>query len=447
MTLGTHAPELPHTQLPVRQASGAVQAFPSEHVFVSSFVNTQPETGLQESSVHGLASMQLSAGPPTQVPPAHVSDVVQAFPSLQDAVLFVLTQPVDVLHESFVHTLPSLQLGAGPPTQIPPLHVSTVVQAFPSLHDAVLFALTQPVDVLHESFVQTLPSLQLGAGPPTQVPPAHVSAVVQAFPSLHDAVLFVLTQPVDVLHESFVQTLPSLQLGAGPPTQMPPLHVSAVVQAFPSLHDAVLFALTQPVDVLHESFVQTLPSLQLGAGPPTQMPPLHASARRAGVPVAARRRVVRVDTARRRVARVVRAHVAVVAVGRRAADAGAAAARVCRRARVPVVARRRVVRVDAARRRVARVVRADVAVVAVGRRSADTDAAAARIRGRAGIPVAAGNRVVRVDTARRRVARVVRAHVAVVAVRAPRRRRTGRRCTCPPSCRRCRRCRTPCCSC
>ena len=147
------------------------------------------------------------------------------------------------------------------------------MQAFPSLHDAVLFVLTQPVDVLHESFVQTLLSLQLGAGPPTQRPPAHVSAVVQALPSLHDAVLFVLTQPVAGLHESFVQALLSLQLSAGPPTQVPPLHVSPVVQAFPSLQGSVLFALTQPVAGLHESFVHALPSLQLGAGPPTQMPP------------------------------------------------------------------------------------------------------------------------------------------------------------------------------
>ena len=315
-----------------------------------------------------MPSLQFSAGPPTQVPPLHVSAVVQALPSLQDAVLFVLTQPVDGLHESFVQTLPSLQLGAGPPTQVPPAQVSAVVQAFPSLHDAVLFAWTQPVaglhessvqtllslqferraadadaaarrrrpscrrcrrcrtpccsrgrspvaglhessvqtlpslqferraadagaaartcrpwctrcrrctdavlfvwtqpvDGLHESFVQTLPSLQFSAGPPTQVPPLHVSAVVQALPSLQDAVLFVLTQPVAGLHESSVQTLPSLQFGAGPPTQVPPAQVSAVVQALPSLQDAVLFAWTQPVAGLHESFVQTLPSLQFG---------------------------------------------------------------------------------------------------------------------------------------------------------------------------------------
>ena len=232
---------------------------------------------MQESSEHGLPSLQLSAGPPTQAPPLHASGVVHAFPSLHGAVLFVLTQPVDVLHESFVQTLPSLQLGAGPPTHVPPLHVSAVVHAFPSLQDTVLFALTHPVDVLHESFVQTLLSLQLSAGPPTQVPSLHASGVVQAFPSLQEAVLFALTQPVDVLHESFVQTLPSLQLGAGPGTHRPPLHASGVVHAFPSLHGAVLFVLTQPVDVLQESFVHTLPSLQSSAGPATQIPALHVS--------------------------------------------------------------------------------------------------------------------------------------------------------------------------
>jgi hypothetical protein len=37
---------------------------------------------------------------------------------------------------------------------------------------------------LHESVVQTLPSLQFGAGPPVQVPLTHVSLVVHALPSL-----------------------------------------------------------------------------------------------------------------------------------------------------------------------------------------------------------------------------------------------------------------------
>ena len=90
------------------------------------------------------------------------------------------------------------------------------------------------------SFVQTFPSLHVGAGPPTHEPPEHVSFVVHAFPSLHDVALFVYTHPVAVLQLSVVQTLPSLQTRAGPP-HVPPEHVSGVVQAFPSLHESVLF--------------------------------------------------------------------------------------------------------------------------------------------------------------------------------------------------------------
>jgi hypothetical protein len=132
-------------------------------------------------------------------------------------------------------------LGAAPPTHAPPLHVSVVVQAFPSLHGAVLLVCVQPVAGLQPSVVQTLPSSQLGAAPPTQVPPEHVSLVVQALPSLHGAVLLVCVQPVIGLHASSVQTLPSSQFGAAPPTQTPPAQVSPVVQALPSLHGAVLF--------------------------------------------------------------------------------------------------------------------------------------------------------------------------------------------------------------
>jgi hypothetical protein len=43
------------------------------------------------------------------------------------------------LQLSLVHTLPSLQTRAAPPTHVPPEQVSLVVQAFPSSHDDVLF--------------------------------------------------------------------------------------------------------------------------------------------------------------------------------------------------------------------------------------------------------------------------------------------------------------------
>jgi hypothetical protein len=148
----------------------------------------------QESSVQTFASLQLSGGPDTQTPPEQVSFVVQTLPSLHGPVLFTWTQPVDGLHESSVQTLPSSQWSGFPPTQAPPEHISLVVQAFPSLHGLVLLACTQPLAGLHESSVQTLLSLQFSGEPPTHEPPEHVSLLVQASPSSHGLLLFVYTQ-------------------------------------------------------------------------------------------------------------------------------------------------------------------------------------------------------------------------------------------------------------
>jgi len=92
----------------------------------------------------------------------------------------------------------------------------------PSLQGAVLSLCTHPVAGLQESSVQTSLSLQLGGGPPWQLPPAQVSLVVQALPSSQGAVLLVFTQPVAWLQVSVVQTLLSLQSGGGPPAQLPP---------------------------------------------------------------------------------------------------------------------------------------------------------------------------------------------------------------------------------
>jgi hypothetical protein len=164
---------------------------------------------------------------------------VQGFPSSQ-AAASPWTQPVAGSHESSVQALPSSQLGAAPPTQAPPEHVSPVVQAFPSSQVAALSVWTQPVAGLQESSVQALASSQSVAPPPTQLPAAQASPVVQGFPSSHDAVLFVWTQPVAGLHESSVQTLPSLQLGAGPLTHAPPMQTSPTVHKLPSSQAAVL---------------------------------------------------------------------------------------------------------------------------------------------------------------------------------------------------------------
>ena|SRR5436309_2689097 len=99
-----------------------------------------------------LLSLQSRAGPPAQAPPPQVSLVVQALPSSQEAVLFACTHPLVGLHESSVQTLLSLQLGAVPPTQLPFTQVSFVVQALLSLHDvpSVAFGFEQtPVAVSH----------------------------------------------------------------------------------------------------------------------------------------------------------------------------------------------------------------------------------------------------------------------------------------------------------
>ena len=264
-------------QLPRLHRSLAVQALPSSHE-AALLAWTQPLAVSQLSLVQTLPSLQLGAAPPTQVPPAQVSAVVQALPSSHEAALLACTQPLAVSQLSLVQTLPSLQLGAAPPTQVPPAQASAVVHALPSSHETALLACMQPLAVLQLSLVQMLPSLQLGAAPPTQVPPAQVSAVVQALPSSHETALLACMQPLAVLQLSLVQTLPSLQLGAAPPTQVPPAQVSAVVHALPSSHETALLAWTQPVAVLQLSLVQTLPSLQLGAAPPTQVPPAQVSA-------------------------------------------------------------------------------------------------------------------------------------------------------------------------
>jgi hypothetical protein len=96
---------------------------------------------------------------------------------------------------------------------------------------------------LHESVVQGLPSSQFVVLP-WQTPALQRSLVVQVFPSLHAAVLFVYPQPVSLLHESLVQMFPSLQFNGAPPTHLPALlQVSFVEHVLPSSHAAPVFGL------------------------------------------------------------------------------------------------------------------------------------------------------------------------------------------------------------
>src|SRR2546427_144718 len=141
-----------------------------------------------------------------------MSPVVQALLSLQGLLLSLWKQPEAGLQLSSVQGLPSSQLGAGPPTQLPPPQASPVVQALPSSQGRVLLLWKQPEAGLQPSSVQGLPSLQLAGGPPTQTPAPHVSPTVQALPSSQDRELLVWMHcPVSGLHGPVVHTWLAVQ--------------------------------------------------------------------------------------------------------------------------------------------------------------------------------------------------------------------------------------------
>src|SRR5437867_1995280 len=121
----------PPTQTPPLHVSFVVQALPSSRGR-GLFAWGQPEAGWQGWVLQTVPAAEVGGGPAAQPPPLQASAEVQALPSLQGRVLFTWAQPVAGLQESSVHGLPSLQL-TGEPVQVPPLHVSPEVQALPSL--------------------------------------------------------------------------------------------------------------------------------------------------------------------------------------------------------------------------------------------------------------------------------------------------------------------------
>jgi hypothetical protein len=94
-------------------------------------------TGLQVSAVHGFPSSQLSAVPPAQTPPWHVSAPLQTFVSAHDVPsnAGVCWQPVCASHVSVVHALPSSQSSGAPGVHAPPWHVSAPSHTELSAHD------------------------------------------------------------------------------------------------------------------------------------------------------------------------------------------------------------------------------------------------------------------------------------------------------------------------
>ncbi len=93
-------------------------------------------------------------------------------------------QPVIALHKSTVHGLPSSHEVTAPARQTLSLHVSPLVHASLSSQVTLLGRNTQPPASVHVASVQGLSSLQ-PIVVPMQLPWVHTSLVLQAWPSLH----------------------------------------------------------------------------------------------------------------------------------------------------------------------------------------------------------------------------------------------------------------------
>jgi hypothetical protein len=250
---------------------------------------TQPLEALQESVVHGLLSLQVTAGPPLHVPPEQLSFWVQTLPSEHGLVLLLYTQPAPLplgLQESSVQGLLSLQVRALPPPQTrEESHLVLTVQALPSSQAAPTPSglNTQPVAGLQLSAVQTLPSLQV-TGLPMQVAaavPLQWSPVVQALLSLQVVVpgRGVFTHPpAEELQVSAVQGLLSLQFLGVPLHTPPPSQPSLTVQGSPSSQaepDAVNFEAQPsqpgPQHGSHTKYMQAVSAGHVSSPPEGQM--------------------------------------------------------------------------------------------------------------------------------------------------------------------------------
>jgi len=189
--------------------------------------------------------------------------------------------------------MPSLQVKAAPPTQLPPLQASLVVHAFPSSHEAV-FGTPQVPEPSHTSSVHGLPSgvhgvpdpskhdcvasVQValhsplhGLPLPTQVPaPSHWSVEVQNCPSSHGVPLGATQSSLSSLQVLEFAQVPTTARGSdwagdcghGLPllTQDPSMQLSSPLQNSPSSQEALLAGCVQVPDPSHWSSVHTFPS-------------------------------------------------------------------------------------------------------------------------------------------------------------------------------------------
>src|SRR4029077_15724534 len=168
---------------------------------------------------------------------------LQAFPSLQGVPLATVEcrQPRTRSQVSRVHGFPSSQFGASPGLQRPFWQVSRPLHVLPSLHGVPFVAAVcwQPPVGRHVSVEQRLLSLHGGGGPAVQMPFTHASTPLQMLPSLHEgpSVTETCRQPFVGSQLSTVQRLWSSHDGATPGVHTPARHVSAPLQALPSLQE------------------------------------------------------------------------------------------------------------------------------------------------------------------------------------------------------------------
>jgi len=140
--------------------------------------------------------------------------------------------------ESAVQGLPSSQLGIVPGEQMPPWHVSAPLQALPSLQEVPFptAAYWHPATGSQVSLLHGLLSSQSRAGPAVQVPEEHVSAPLQASPSLQEvpSARSACWQPAAGSQVSLVHAFPSLQSRGVPLLHVPAWQVSTPLQTLPS---------------------------------------------------------------------------------------------------------------------------------------------------------------------------------------------------------------------
>lgn len=193
--------------------------------------------------MHGLASSQTLGVPESQPPPLHLSSIVQALPSLQNSVFTVKTQPLALLQLSSVHKLPSLQASKLPAAHSPNVQMSPEVHALLS-SQGKLFATFLQLLLPGRKFPLCTGSCRRkpAESAAMQTPLAHTSPLVQALLSSQTFELLVKLQPLALSHTSSVQGLLSLQTTAFPLAHAPAAQASPAVHASPSSHALALNA-------------------------------------------------------------------------------------------------------------------------------------------------------------------------------------------------------------